>query len=69
MRLLDRHWPWQLLAIVLFAIAMWIVVWVGQKFVYEWLPREIAAMLGALIVGFLGGIWFHKWLLRRGYEL
>lgn len=51
-------WP-KILALAIFAISMAGVLWFANNLAYNWLPREIAAMLGTFLfgcgVGFLVG--------------
>lgn len=45
----------RIVAIVAFVAIMAGVALLARQLAYEWLPREIAAMLGAALIAFFGG--------------
>lgn len=54
---IPSHWPWQakLIASVLFIVIMAGIAWFAHKLAYEWLPKEVAMVLGFSMVAFAGG--------------
>lgn len=60
------EWPWKLLALVLFGLAMLATWWVVHQIVYEWLPDVVAAVLGyGLLIGCAIGYFFYRRSMAR----
>lgn len=51
----DWEWYWKLFAIVLFAAIMAGLAWFFRHLVYDWLPKEVAAILGFSFGAFAAG--------------
>lgn len=51
MRYSQIGWQWKLMAWAIFLSMMAVVWWFFYNLAYVWLPREIAALLGFLILG------------------
>lgn len=65
MRYSEIEWYWKALAWAIFLAIMAVVWWFFYNLVYVWLPREAAAMLGALGLGLGLGFVLGEWNSRR----
>jgi len=59
------EWPWKLLALVLFGLAVAAVWWIARQIFYVWLPDGVAAALGFCIGAFCLGVYIGQWSVTR----
>jgi len=61
------EWPWKLLALVLFGLAVTAVWWFANKLFMEWLPDIPAAILGycILIASAIGYFLYRRSMARQ----
>ena len=59
------EWPWKLLAIVLFGLAIAAAWWVAHKAAFEWIPESAVGYVAVAFMAFCAGGLFGRWLLAR----
>ncbi len=68
MRYSEIEWYWKALTWVVFLCMMAVVWWFFYQLAYVWLPREAAAMLGALMLGLGLGFVLGEWSGRSKHR-
>lgn len=62
------EWPWKLLALVLFGLAVGAVWWFANQLFREWLPTAAVVIITPAIGTFFIGVLVGQWSMARKHR-